>query len=172
VHKTELLDKLRREWTRWELQLGGVDEAQATAPGLAGDWSLKDVVAHITRYERWNAAGLGGAPFETPPPPHDVNLDDMDQRNGWFRALDRDLSWSDALSAARDAHAEFEALVVALPDAELQADYTVNEHGQITRATAESEDRWPLWQLIDGDAGAHYEDHANELESWLSRQDS
>ena len=170
MQKADLLANMRREHTRWEALLSRVTEERATPSGLAGDWSLKDVVAHLTRYERWNAAGLGGAPFETPPPPPGVDLDDMDQRNGWFRELDCNLTWTDALAAARAVHSEFEALVAALPEAELQANYTINERGQLTRASADATESWPLWQIIDGSAGAHYDGHANELEAWLAKQ--
>jgi hypothetical protein len=169
MQKADVLDKLRREWTRWEALTAGADEEFATRPGLAGEWSLKDVVAHLTRYERWNAAGLGGAPFELPPPPPGLNLDDMDARNNWFRELDRDLNWRAVQSASRAAHTEFETLIAALPEAELHANYTIDERGQLMRAPADAAESWPLWQIIDGDAGAHYEAHANELEAWLKK---
>ena len=50
--KAEFLDTMRSERDRWEALLAEADETQMVEPGVAGDWSLKDLVAHVTAYER------------------------------------------------------------------------------------------------------------------------
>ena len=50
--KTRLLDRLRTERAQWEALLTDIDEARMTQPGVEGEWSVKDIVAHVTFYER------------------------------------------------------------------------------------------------------------------------
>jgi hypothetical protein len=46
VKKTQLLETLRRERADWEALLAQVDQARMTRPGVAGAWSVKDVITH------------------------------------------------------------------------------------------------------------------------------
>ena len=51
-NKSQLLATMRRERAQWNALLAEVGEAQMTEPGVAGAWSVKDIIAHITWYER------------------------------------------------------------------------------------------------------------------------
>jgi len=46
--KAQLLDGLRAEQARYEAVLDEIGEAHMTQPGVAGEWSIKDIVAHLT----------------------------------------------------------------------------------------------------------------------------
>jgi hypothetical protein len=52
MRKAEVIDRLRT--TRGELEelLAAMTSAQMQRPGVAGDWSVKDVLAHILWYAR------------------------------------------------------------------------------------------------------------------------
>jgi len=52
MDKIRFLDTLLTERTEWDRVLSQIDEARMTAPGVAGEWSAKDVVAHVTWFER------------------------------------------------------------------------------------------------------------------------
>ena len=67
-----------REW--WESLLAEVGEARMTEPGTVGDWSFKDLVAHLFAWEaremdRFEAA-LAGRPDPASPWPADLAGDD------------------------------------------------------------------------------------------------
>lgn len=65
--KRRLLETMRAERERWEEALFAIGERRMTCPGLAGDWSARDVVAHTTAYERWLVSWLEAlARGETP----------------------------------------------------------------------------------------------------------
>lgn len=66
--KDELLAALRAEFRRWDERLARMSEAQATAPGLSGDLSIKDQLAHLMAWQqvsvaRLEAARQGGEPI-------------------------------------------------------------------------------------------------------------
>jgi hypothetical protein len=52
--KVQLLDMIQTARADWEALLAGIPEAWMGEPGVAGEWSVKDVVAHIARGEREN----------------------------------------------------------------------------------------------------------------------
>src|SRR5258708_39660146 len=52
LSKTQLLTELRTEQAAWEALLDEIGEAYMTQPEVAGGWSIKDIVAHITGWRR------------------------------------------------------------------------------------------------------------------------
>jgi hypothetical protein len=52
IAKTQLLDMIQRDRAQWESLLEGIPEAWMTEPGVADEWSIKDIIAHIAWGER------------------------------------------------------------------------------------------------------------------------
>ena len=46
--KAQVLDELRDEQAQFDALLRDIGEEHMTQPGVAGEWSIKDVVAHLT----------------------------------------------------------------------------------------------------------------------------
>src|SRR5262249_28135152 len=53
MNKTKLLELLYSKRAEWSAVLAEVPEARMTESGVAGHWSVKDLIAHINYYERW-----------------------------------------------------------------------------------------------------------------------
>jgi hypothetical protein len=47
MRRAELLAELKSEQEAWERLLGEVGEDRMEEPGVAGAWSIKDIVAHL-----------------------------------------------------------------------------------------------------------------------------
>ncbi len=52
MHKTQLLETLRIEREQWESLLAQIGEGRMTQPGVADEWSVKDIITHVMWYER------------------------------------------------------------------------------------------------------------------------
>src|SRR5260221_14787131 len=52
LSKTQLLAELRTEQAAWEALLDEIGQAHMTQPEVAGGWSIKDIVAHLTGWRR------------------------------------------------------------------------------------------------------------------------
>lgn len=52
LSKTQLLIELRTEQAAWEALLDEIGQAHMTQPEVAGGWSIKDIVAHVTGWRR------------------------------------------------------------------------------------------------------------------------
>lgn len=51
--KARLLAELRAARGEWDTLMAAVGEERMTEPGAAGDWSVKDVIAHLTSFDQW-----------------------------------------------------------------------------------------------------------------------
>ena len=62
--KAELLNDIQVERRRLEKNLDGLSELDMTRPGAVGEWSVKDVLAHLVAWEQlfldWYESGLHG----------------------------------------------------------------------------------------------------------------
>jgi hypothetical protein len=93
--KTALLAQIEREqafWTQLQAEIGTEHMLQ---PGAAGDWSFKDVVAHLNGWrnktiERLDAAQHGHKPAAPPWPAALDEDDDVEEINAWIYRANRD----------------------------------------------------------------------------------
>jgi uncharacterized protein (TIGR03083 family) len=51
MKKAEVLEKIRSGRERMEAAIAGLDEAEMAQPGVVGNWSVKDLLAHVTVWE-------------------------------------------------------------------------------------------------------------------------
>src|SRR5437870_13082999 len=50
--KQRLLRRLDTAWAALKESYAGLSDPQLTEPGVTGDWSVKDILAHVTTWER------------------------------------------------------------------------------------------------------------------------
>jgi hypothetical protein len=115
----ELAARIRADRQVWRDLVAEVGRDRMLEPGPMGDWTFKDMAAHLAawrnaRIPMIEAIGRGEP---IPPPPWPAELDDDDPINAWFRERDRDKPLDDVIA---DYDASFERLAAAiesLPDA-------------------------------------------------------
>jgi hypothetical protein len=119
--KAQLLDDLKDEQARWEALLQDIGEDHMTQPGVAGEWSIKDIVAHLTGWRRRTVgrfqAALRHEP--TPPPPWPPQLQTDDEINAWIYDANRDRPLADVLRDSRDVFQQLVETLEAFSEAEL-----------------------------------------------------
>lgn len=121
VSKAQILTELKDEQAQWEALLSAIGEAHMTQPGVAGEWSIKDIIAHLTGWRRRTVARFQAAlrhesSFSPPWPPH---LQTDDEINAWIYAANRDRPVSDVLQDSRAVFQELVDTLDAFPEAEL-----------------------------------------------------
>ena len=47
----KLLDQIERTWSAFTASFAGLTPAQMEQPGAAGEWSIKDILTHVTVWE-------------------------------------------------------------------------------------------------------------------------
>src|SRR5512139_1761060 len=51
MKKVQVLHKLEHSWASFHKSYTGLTDEQLLLPGVTGDWSVKDILAHITWWE-------------------------------------------------------------------------------------------------------------------------
>ncbi len=120
-----------------------------------GHWSGKDILAHVTTWERrllgWLAAAARGASTQIPEP--GATWDDMDRLNAVSYAANRDRTLEDITADSRRSFAQVLAQIEAFSDDDLS---------DPTRFPWL--DRQPLWRRIAAGPGyGHYQAHLYDL---------
>ena len=118
MRRAELLGELNAEQEAWERLLTQIGEDRMDEPGVAGAWSTKDVVAHLTAWRRRTVGRLeavaNGQPEPAPSWPAELHEDD--EINAWFHARDRAKSVRDVLAESRGVFQQLVSAVAKLPE--------------------------------------------------------
>jgi hypothetical protein len=160
--KAALLDKIATSYTSWQALVDRVPRERMAGPGFAGEWSLKDVIAHLTVFERWTADHLEASargetlPEVVPWGPPDGNTADVDAQNAAFYRHFRETPLDKVLSSAQEHHQRLVASVERLAESD------INDAEKFAWT-----DGNPLWQAIQGNSYEHYDDHQPSVRAWL-----
>lgn len=120
--KAQLLTDLQDEQTQWEALLSAIGEEHMTQPDVAGGWSIKDIVAHLTDWRKRTVARFQAARRHepTPAPAWPPELQEDDEINAWIYTANRDRSLSDVLGESRTVFQQLVDALDAFPEAELR----------------------------------------------------
>lgn len=158
MSKTRLLSELQAEQAAFEAMLSGIDDAYLTEPRAAGDWSIKDIVAHLTGWRQRTVGRLQAALHHqpTPAPPWPPHLQTDDEINAWMIASRRDLPYSAILQENRAVFQQLVDTLSAFPEAELMDPHRFE---------------WWEGEPLNGAAFfAHFhEEHEPDIQAWLDK---
>ena len=102
MNKPEFIAKLRAEHAAWESLIAEAGAARMTLPGAAGFWCFKDVVAHVTAYERWLVDLFAAVKCGELPAPSIWNDPDLENRNAVVYEVNKDKSVEVVLAESRE----------------------------------------------------------------------
>jgi hypothetical protein len=159
--KAELMTRIDREWAALERTIALLDEGQMTAPGDGG-WSVKDLLAHISAWERvLLVADLQGGTFAEAAGMDEATSAATEHMtaetglNDYFYQRDKLLSIPQVLANLRATHQQVIAALEQLDDADLQ------------RAHDPDASESHLVDSIIGDTYSHYRQHRATIEAML-----
>jgi len=163
MDKTELLSMMRTERARWETLLAEVDEAQMTQGGVEGEWSVKDIIAHVTTYEGWIVArldsALGGEMLRL-----EIDQLDLEQRNAWIFEENRNRPLHEVLEESQRVFQQLLKSVQALSDEDL-----TDPHRLEPFLDPLWTDGLPVLTCIAADSYEHYGQHIPSIRAWLDK---
>ena len=159
--KAELIAEIHREWGLLEALLNGLSEAQMTAPNVLDSWSVKDMLAHLSYWEkvlldRLGSALSGGA-GQYPPI---LSEEDVHCVNAQVFAESQGRPFSAVLLEFRNLYTGVLTVVEALDETFLThpmpLDYPL--------------DNLIAHEIIRANTSDHYQEHRLALEAWLRDQ--
>lgn len=150
---SQFLITLNQGWTDWNTLIDSIDRENMPKPGAAGEWSLKDVIAHITWHEREmvglvEAHALVGSELWNLP---------TDERNAAIQKQVKELPLEQVLEEAEAVHQQLLELLPTFSDEDLVK-------------AANFPNMPPDWlpgDILAQNTYEHYEQHRADVERWV-----
>ena len=103
MDKQQLLKRLETAWTALKESYTGLSDAQLLVPGVMGDWSVKEILAHVTIWEEEALKYLPKVSNGEKPPRY-VQYGGIDAFNAQMIEQKRSLALSEVLSQLDETH--------------------------------------------------------------------
>lgn len=155
LHTSKLLDTIRSGRDQWDSLLAKIDTSDMARSGAKGTWSVKDIIAHITWYEREIVAVLQERALIS------SNLWNLTQEERNEAIYKKYLN-----STLKEVLAESKETIHRLLDViqSLSQDELINP-----RHYRNMPEEWVPWELIAENTYKHYQQHIRSLREWLER---
>ena len=160
MEKSEFLNGLQEEYRQWEALLNQFDPAHMDEPGVAGHWSIKDIIAHLTGWRRRAVARIEAAQRgePEPPPPWPADLQNDDEINAWIYESTHGRSVHEVLD---ESHQVFRQLFTAI-------------EGVPEQVLLDPQTYIPWWDYPPFDPagffGHFHDEHESDMRAWLARR--
>jgi hypothetical protein len=161
MSKDKLLDLIRVERRRLEDFLAELSQEDMVQSGVIGEWSVKDVLAHLVDWEQrclnWIGVSFRGEAPETPAP--GMTWKDVDILNQQIFAKHRNRTLEAVLE---EFHSSYQAILKTVEG--ISEEDLTNPHRFGWRAGN------PLWKLIASNTNNHYCWAKTEIQKWSEAQ--
>ena len=150
MNRQQLQNRLDRAWSALKESYAGLTEAQLTAPGVMGVWSVKDSLGHITTWEEEALKALpiilrGGSP-----PRYSTLYGGIDAFNGQMVEKKRSYSLPDVLGQLDETHRRLIDYIQHVPEEEYERETSFRRRLRL-------------------DTYSHYPLHARAIREWRER---
>jgi hypothetical protein len=150
MKRQQLFDRLELAWKDFEESYAGLSDSQLLTPRVTGEWSVRDIIAHVTWWEQEALKSLpiiqGGGAW----PRYSVTYGGIDAFNTMMTDQRRHLTLADVMRQHDDVHAQLIAYLTTAPE-EL-----------FTRETR-------FRRRLRYDTYAHYPVHTKAIRAWRER---
>ena len=150
MDKQQLLKQLDKAWAAIKESYAGLSDALMTEPGVTGDWSVKDILAHITTWEEEALKYLPLISKGGRPPRYSVKYGGINAFNAQMTEQKRGLSLSEVLKQLDETHCRLIAYIHRAPEE------------QFTQETR-------FRRRLRLDTYSHYPKHARAIRQWRER---
>ncbi len=152
--KDELIKNIETEWENLQAALDGLTEEQLHQPGVVGEWSVKDVLAHITAWQTRLITTLFKAEKGFVPDTIEGGPT-VDQLNEKFYREMKDRSFDQVWD---DLDASYHQILTRLENWKDKDLFDPKRY------------KWmkgrPFAEYIAGDSHEHYAEHAAQIRDW------
>jgi hypothetical protein len=147
MNRSQLINRIDSAWTIFNASYAGLSDAEMMEPGVTGDWSVKDVIAHVTWWEEEALTHLPTILAGEKPQRYSVKYGGINAFNAQMAEQKKDLPLAEVLRWHKDTHRRLLDLVETAPE----------EH--IIRET-------PFRHRLRLDTYSHYREHTAAIQEW------
>lgn len=147
----KLLNRLDTAWTAFKESYAGLTDAQLLEPGVTGDWSVRDIIAHVTTWEEEALKHLPLIIAGGRSPQYSTSYGGIDAFNAQATERKRGLSLADIHREQEDIHHQLVDFIRSAPEEQFMRE---------TRAR----------RRLRLDTYGHYPLHTEAIREWRERR--
>ena len=147
---TRILQRLDAAWSDFKASYAGLSRREHMIAGVQGDWSVRDILAHVTTWDEEALAHLPTVAAGGRAPRYSALYGGIDAFNAMVTERKRQLTLDEVLQQLEEVHQRLVAYVAAAPS-EL-----------VDRETR-------FRRRLRLDAYGHYPKHAKAIRAWRER---
>jgi uncharacterized protein (TIGR03083 family) len=110
-----LIDKVEAAWAEFHASYDGLPEDELFAPGVCGDWSIRDLVAHVTWWDEEAITHLPMVLDGETPPRYSVRYGGIDAFNAMKTREKQGLTLDEVRREAEETHGRLLAYLRSVP---------------------------------------------------------
>lgn len=161
--KAKLLEELRSARAAWDALIDHViaqrGKAALLEAGAAGTWSVRDLIAHLTSYDRWFVNAAEATLRGEPAPLDGTEWIEWDERNAIHHQRTLHLSLDEVLSASRQTYDRLLELVETLSE-----EFLIQ-----SQQPPGVPQPFVVWEQLRGNTYDHYRLHMGDVQAWLAK---
>jgi len=104
MNRQQLLKRLEDAWAALQESYAGLNDSEMMEPGVMGEWSVKDILGHVTTWEEEALRYLPLIIQGGRPPRYSTRYGGVDAFNAQMSLQKRDLSLSEVLRQLDEVH--------------------------------------------------------------------
>jgi hypothetical protein len=116
VKREQLLQRIDTAWTAFNESFAGLSAEQLAEPGVVDNWSVKDILSHVTTWEEEALKYLPLILAEGRPPRYSTTYGGIDAFNARMAEQKRDLSLAEVMRQLDETHERLVAYVMTVPE--------------------------------------------------------
>jgi DinB superfamily len=151
LDRQQLLKRLDKAWVAFTASYAGLSQSQLLEPGATGQWSVRDIIAHVTWWEEEALEHLLRILDNGRPPRYAVKYGGIDAFNALMTERRKSLSLLEVVRQQRDVHQRLVDYLQGVPE------------DQFTRETR-------FRHRLRLDTYSHYPKHAEAIRAWRQRR--
>jgi uncharacterized protein (TIGR03083 family) len=147
----KLLKRLDTAWAAFIESYAGLPDARLTEPGAMGDWSVKDILAHVTTWEEEALKHLPLIVEGGRPPRYSMKYGGIDAFNAQMTEQKRGLSLADVRRQLDETHRRLVDFIRSAPEDQLAPETRFRRRLRL-------------------DTYGHYPKHAEAIRAWREQR--
>ncbi|MBV9626420.1 MAG: ClbS/DfsB family four-helix bundle protein [Acidobacteria bacterium] len=151
MDREQLLTRLESAWRDLQESYAGLSDSEIMKPGVTGQWSVRDILAHVTTWEQEALNHLPTILGGRKPPLYSVSHGGIDSFNRAMTEKKRDLTWADVCRDLEETHRRVHDFIGLVPEAQFRTET-------------------PFRRRLRLDTYSHYRLHALAIRNWRKKQ--
>jgi len=151
MDRRHLIARVEKAWRDLEQSYAGLSDSQMLTSGVTGDWSVRDILVHVTTWEQEALKHLPTILNGGRPPRYSVTHGGIDAFNRRMTEQNRSFTLMEVRRDHEEIHRRLLRFVESVPEAQFRTET-------------------PFRRRLRLDTYRHYPKHAAAITSWRKKQ--